>query len=86
MVEYDVNKEFGIEVEEDENTDKKWKLACLNVDLALNFSLLTDALNNRYLMKTNPSLYYERVMDGKKALWEVHKQVLGLVKQVLGGK
>ncbi len=85
MYEYDLNKDFGNDVEESQQ-ENEWKLAALNVDLALKKSLLDDAKNNMFLLRKDYEGYLSNIVKAKKELLEIHVACLEVAKRILGGK
>lgn len=85
MYKYELNKDFGIDVEEAQQ-DNEWKLAALNVDLALKKSILDDAKNNNYLLRKDYEGYLSNIVRAKRELLEIHVACLEVAKRILGGK
>lgn len=72
----DINEDFGIEVEvEDEEADFKWKLASLNVDLALKFADLEEVKANSLLFQVDPKLYFANIAFVRKDIQTIHSKI-----------
>ena len=85
MYEYDLNKDFDIDVEEP-SKNNAWGMASLNIDLAIKKDAVDDAKNNKYLACKDFVGYLSNINKANIELMEVHNKILIVAKQILEGK
>lgn len=85
MYEYDLNKEFDIDVEEP-SKGSAWEMASLNIDLVIKKNAVDDAKNNKHLACKDFVGYLSNINNANIELMEVHNKILFVAKNILEGK
>jgi hypothetical protein len=85
MYEYDLNKDFDIDVEES-SKGNAWEMASLNIDLVIKKDAVDDAKNNKYLACKDFVGYLSNINKANIELMEVHNKILIVAKNILEGK